>query len=270
MKIQRSKNVVVVIPARYASTRFPGKPLVEILGKPMIQYVYEQASCCKFIQRVIVATDDKRIYKRVEDFGGEAMMTAKHHVSGSDRVAEVAKKIDADIIVNVQGDEPLLQPAMIKQVANLLLKDQRAQAASLKYPIQSIDELLNPQVVKVVTDKQNYALYFSRSPIPFVKNIAGKNILTKQNAAHNSKVMLNYFKHIGIYAYRKDFLPIYAKLKPSALELAESLEQLRILENGYKIKMGKSKYFAKGIDVPEDLAEVVDILKDKTTLNRRI
>jgi 3-deoxy-manno-octulosonate cytidylyltransferase (CMP-KDO synthetase) len=197
-------------------------------------------------------------------------MTAKHHVSGSDRVAEVAKKIDADIIVNVQGDEPLLHPAMIKQVANLLLKDQRPQAASLKYPIQSINELLNPQVVKVVTDKQNYALYFSRSPIPYVKNIAGKNILTKQNAAHNSKVMFNYFKHIGIYAYRKDFLPIYAKLKPSALELAESLEQLRILENGYKIKMGKSKYFAKGIDVPEDLAEVVDILKDKTTLNRRI
>jgi 3-deoxy-manno-octulosonate cytidylyltransferase (CMP-KDO synthetase) len=266
MKIQRSENVVVVIPARYASTRFPGKPLVEILGKPMIQYVYEQASCCTLAQKVIVATDDDRIYKRVKGFGGEVRMTSKSHLCGSDRVAEVAKKIDADIIVNVQGDEPLLHPTMITLVIKLLVKDQALQAASLKYPLQSIDELLSPQVVKVVTDKHGYALYFSRSPIPYIKSIYGNNIPFKKQIEENTMVMRNYYRHIGIYAYRKDFLKIYAKLKPSALELAESLEQLRILENGYKIKIGKSRYFSRGIDVPEDLAEVVNILRDKTNI----
>jgi len=259
--IKSPKGIIAIIPARYAATRFPGKPLIEILGKPMIQYVYEQAARCKLIQRIIVATDDKRIFQRVKEFGGEVMMTSSRHISGSDRVAEVAEKVDADIIVNVQGDEPLLEPKMVNQVIELLLEDQSYQVSSLKYPIQSIDELLSHQVVKVVTDKQGSALYFSRSPIPYFKSKEGYISSIEQLLNEHPNLIKKYFKHIGIYAYRKAFLQLYARLKPTPLELMEGLEQLRILENGYKIKIGKSKYFTIGVDTPEDLEMIVHTLR---------
>lgn len=263
LMIDKQMRIIAVIPARYLATRFPGKPLAEILGKPMIQHVYEQTARCKLIQRVIVATDDKRIFNKVEEFGGEAMMSSSRHISGSDRVAEAAEKVEADIIVNVQGDEPLLNPKMVSQVAELLLEDQSYQVSSLMSPIQSINELLSAQVVKVVTDKQGAALYFSRSPIPYLRSREAAANTIEQMLKQNPNLVKKYFKHIGIYAYRKAFLKLYRRFKPTPLELMESLEQLRILENGYKIKIGKSKFFTIGVDTPEDLAIVADILRDK-------
>lgn len=238
-------NILCVIPARYSSTRLPGKPLAEIAGKPMIQHVYERASLAKRPQQVIVATDHQLVYESIENFGGKAMMTSPDHLTGTDRLAEVAEKFsEIDLIINVQGDEPLIPPEIIDQLANAFDDNQDLQMATLMTKMDE-SEYNTPGAVKVVTDLQGYALYFSRSVIPFPRNDVGVPI----------------YKHIGIYAYRRDFLLTYANLTPTPLEQTESLEQLRALEHGYRIKVLQTDFKSIGVDTMEDLEKVNQILK---------
>jgi 3-deoxy-manno-octulosonate cytidylyltransferase (CMP-KDO synthetase) len=248
----RSKPLVVgIIPARYGSTRLSAKPLIDFLGKPMIQRVYEQAAQSKLLNRVIVATDDERIADVVKAFGGEVKMTSPTIRSGSDRVAAVARNIKGDIFVNVQGDEPLMSAEMVDEAVRVLLKDPKALVGTLARKIESSDELLNPGVVKVVLSKDFSALYFSRSPVPHVRDEAdAKQWITGRT----------FYKHIGIYVFRKDFLMKFARMKPTPLEGTEKLEQLRILEHGYRIKVGVTKYDSIPVDTPEDVARVRGIL----------
>lgn len=237
-------KVICVIPARYASTRLPGKPLSMICGKPMIQRVYEQACKAEVPGEVVVATDHELVFNAVKAFGGNVLMTSPDHPSGTDRLAEVALNYpDVDVIVNVQGDEPMIPPEVIDDLANAFEDDENLSMATLKVEMQS-EDYDNPAAVKVVTDLNGYALYFSRSQIPYPRNIPA-----------DYKV----FKHVGIYAYRRDFLLKYAALTPTPLERAESLEQLRALENGYKIKVLESDFQGVGVDTPEDLARVNEI-----------
>lgn len=234
-------KVLCVIPARYASTRLPGKPLSMIAGKPMIQHVYERACMAELPDEVVVATDNELVQKAVEGFGGKAMMTSPDHSSGTDRLAEVALNYpDVDVIVNVQGDEPMIPPEVIDRLANAFTEDENLNMATLKV-LMPEEDYDNPAAVKVVTDLNGYALYFSRSLMPYPRN-----------KPEDYKV----FKHVGIYAYRRDFLLKYAALTPTPLERAESLEQLRALENGYKIKVLESDFQGIGVDTPEDLAAV--------------
>ena len=236
---------ICVIPARYSSTRLPGKPLKDICGAPMICRVYERASRAKSVDEVIVATDDERIFAAVENNSGRAMMTRADHKTGTDRLAEVAEKFsDVDVIVNVQGDEPLIEPSLIDELV-AEFADENLQMATVATELTDDAEIKNPNNVKVVIDRNNNALYFSRSPIPFPRN-AGK-----------AKV----FKHIGIYAYRRNFLLNYAKMAPTPLEQSESLEQLRALENGYKIRVIKSSCRFVGVDTEEDLKLVNEIYR---------
>jgi len=233
-----------VIPARYESTRLPGKPLRLIAGKPMIVRVYERAKLAKLATGVIVATDDERIKKAVEDAGGAAIMTRKDHNTGTDRLAEVAQKFaDIDVIINVQGDEPLIDPALIDNLAKLFETDENLQMATVKTEIKSEEDMKNPNNVKVVTDKAGYALYFSRSLMPYPRKTGVAKV----------------YKHIGIYAYRRDFLLKYAKMESTPLESTESLEQLRALENGYKIKVIETDKEFVGVDTEEDLKRVNEI-----------
>ena len=239
-------KTICVIPARYSSTRLPGKPLKLIAGVPMICRVYDRASKAKLIDKAIVATDDERILKAVDEYGGKAMMTRADHPTGTDRLAEVAAAFeDVDLIVNVQGDEPLIEPSLIDDLISLFTDDSNLQMATVSTELKEEAEINNPNNVKVITDLNGYALYFSRSQIPYPRN-AGK-----------SKV----YKHIGIYAYRRDFLLKYAKMSPTPLEQSESLEQLRALENGYKIKVLRSDNQFIGVDTEEDLKLVNDIYK---------
>lgn len=249
-------KIIAIIPARYESTRFPGKPLASINGKPLIQHVWERVSKAQSLNRVIVATDDERIFKTVKEFGGEAEMTLQNHSTGTDRISEVAKNIDADIIVNVQGDEPLIEPDVIDEAVKPLMNNSEILMATLKTRIINNEELKDPNVVKVVTDKNDFALYFSRFTIPYVRDTD-----SQPHPAH--------YKHIGIYVYKKDFLLKFAQMKPTLLEEAEKLEQLRALENGYKIKVVKTEYNSIGVDTPEDLEKVKEILKNKNLIERR-
>ena len=234
-------KVLCVIPARYASTRLPGKPLSMIAGKPMIQHVYERACQAQLPDEVVVATDNELVEKAVLDFGGEAVMTSPDHPSGTDRLAEVALMYpDVDVIVNVQGDEPMIPPEVIDRLAEAFNTDADLNMATMKV-VMDEEDYENPAAVKVVTDQQGYALYFSRSLMPYPRN-----------KPEGFKV----FKHVGIYAYRRNFLLKYAALTPTPLEKAESLEQLRALENGYKIKVLESDFQGIGVDTPEDLAAV--------------
>lgn len=240
------KNICV-IPARYASTRLPGKPLKDICGKPMICRVFERAKNSKLVDEVIVATDDERIFQAVEKNFGRAMMTRKDHKTGTDRLAEVAEKFpDAEIIVNVQGDEPLIEPSLIDELISEFVQDKNLQMATVATELTDENEMKNPNNVKVVIDKNNNALYFSRSLIPYPRN-SGK---------------LKVYKHIGIYAYRKSFLLNFAKMDSTELEQTESLEQLRALENGYKIRVIKSDCKFVGVDTEEDLKLVNEIYKN--------
>ena len=235
---------ICVIPARYSSTRLPGKPLKDICGKPMICRVWERASKAQSVAEVIVATDDERILQAVEKYSGRAVMTRADHKTGTDRLAEVAEKFpDADVIVNVQGDEPLIEPALIDKLVAEFANDDELQMATVATELTEADEMQNPNNVKVVFDKNDNALYFSRSLIPYPRN-AGK-----------SQVL----KHIGIYAYRRNFLLAYAKMEPTPLEQSESLEQLRALENGYKIRVIKSDCRFVGVDTEDDLKLVNEI-----------
>ncbi len=242
-----SHKTLCVIPARYASTRLPGKPLKDIAGEPMICRVYDRASLAQRTEATVVATDDKRIETVVEAHGGHAVMTKKDHPTGTDRLAEVAEKLpDYDLIINVQGDEPLIDPDLIDSLAAAFDDDPDLQMATVKTEIADEAEQANPNNVKVVTDKNGYALYFSRSLLPYPRHHLG----------------IPVYKHIGIYAYKRDFLLKYAKLEPTPLERAESLEQLRALENGYRIKVIETTSRFVGVDTEEDLAEVNRIYKD--------
>ncbi len=246
--------VIGVIPARYASQRLPAKPLVDLLGKTMIQRVYEQAKKASLLDRVLVATDDERIANVVRGFGGEAVMTSPAIKSGSDRVATVADQVGGDIIVNVQGDEPLIDPHMIDQTVQLLLDDPSASMGTLAKQIRLADELLNPGVVKVIFNRSMEALYFSRSIIPYVRD---QKDVSKWLEHHT------FFKHIGLYVYRREFLAAYSRLPEGVLERAEQLEQLRVLENGYRIKIGITEYDSIPIDTKDDIMRVIALLQSK-------
>jgi len=231
-------KVLCVIPARYASTRLPGKPLALIAGKPMIQHVYERACHAVLPQEVVVATDSKIVADAVKEFGGKVMMTSSDHPSGTDRLAEVALSYpDIDVIVNVQGDEPMIPPEVIDRLAQAFADDKELKMATLKTPMAE-EEYNNPNAVKVVTDQNGYALYFSRSLLPYPRN---------------KKADFKVYKHVGIYAYRRSFLLSYAAYEPTPLEQIEGLEQLRVLENGQRIKVLESKFQGIGIDTQEDL-----------------
>ena len=243
-------TITAIIPARYGSTRFPGKALADLCGKPMIQHVYERTSQARHLSQVIVATDDQRIADAVTRFGGAVAMTSPDHETGTDRLAEVAQGLTSDIIVNVQGDEPLIDPAMIDQAVEPFLSDAGLQMGTLKCRITCLHDFLSPNVVKVVTDVNNDALYFSRSPLPFFRD---KWQDLKDDAFASGKLLC--YKHVGLYVYQRDFLIRYAALTPTPLELAEKLEQLRALENGVRIKVVETSFESLGVDTPEDLTK---------------
>jgi 3-deoxy-manno-octulosonate cytidylyltransferase (CMP-KDO synthetase) len=232
-------KVAGIIPARFASARMPGKPLRSVRGKPLVQRVYQQASKSAFIDKLVVATDDRRIVDAVSTFGGEAVLTSTKHESGTDRVAEAADKLNCDLVVNIQCDQPFLNPKTLNQLISYMLKNEKVYMATLAQRIDKRKDLSDPNIVKVVMDKNGYALYFSRSPLPYSK--------TKSQI---------YYKHTGIYGLRKDFLAKYAKLAQTPLEKSERLEQLRVLENGYKIKVLISKYDSPSIDTPLQLKDI--------------
>lgn len=238
-------NVLGVIPARYQSTRLPGKPLLMIGTKPMIQWVYQAAKTASLIDELVVATDDQRIYDTVVGFGGKAELTSADHPTGTDRLAEVAKRYQTELIVNIQGDEPLIQGAVIDSVIKPLLEEPGLSMSTAKVRLTDPEQVNEPSVVKVVTAENGDALYFSRSPIPYPRNTA--------KAA--------YWKHIGLYGYRKDFLMKYVDLPQSQLELVESLEQLRALSNGYRIRVVEVEQDSVGVDTPSDLERVRALLK---------
>jgi 3-deoxy-manno-octulosonate cytidylyltransferase (CMP-KDO synthetase) len=257
--MKKDMKISAVIPARHGSTRFEGKPLADILGKPMIQYVYERVHQSKLIDEVIVATDDQRISEAVKSFGGKAIMTSPTHSTGTDRVAEVAKKLKSEIIVNVQGDEPLIKGNIIDKAIRPLLTDDTLQMATLMTRIDEVRDWLNPHIVKVVVDQKNFALYFSRSPIPFPRDL---NIgrLESHPFGTNRPLPKRVFKHIGVYVFRRKFLLHFSKMKPTPLEKLEKLEQLRALENGYPIKITLVDYEPICVDTPEDLQKVTAYL----------
>ncbi len=253
-------NVVALIPARYASTRLPGKPLLDIGGLPMILRVVQRARQAVSIQRVIVATDDARVFAAVKAAGAEVWMTSPAHRTGTDRLAEVAAQLDAAIIVNVQGDEPLIEPATIDAAVAPLLADDSIVMSTTCEPIESAADLLNPNVVKVVTDAAGFALYFSRNPIPYPRAEAQTHGSLAAALQAQPELLTRYFKHTGLYAYRREFLLQYAKLPPTPLEQTELLEQLRALEHGYRIRVVKVAQRSIGVDTPEDLALVRRLL----------
>jgi len=235
-------DAIGIIPARFHSTRFEGKVLADINGKPMIQHVWERAKQAKLLDDLIVACDDERIYKTVKEFGGNAIFTAKGHASGTDRITEIANPLDVKIVVNIQADEPMLHPSIIDSVVESLRMDEALSVATVIKKIEHPEEIHDPNVVKVVIDKNNFALYFSRLPIPFVRDEQNQEMV--------------YYKHLGLYGYTKDFLFIYKNLPQSRLEKLEKLEQLRILENGYRIKVVETKFETYGVDTPQDLLKV--------------
>jgi 3-deoxy-manno-octulosonate cytidylyltransferase (CMP-KDO synthetase) len=249
--------VIAVIPARYGSTRFPGKSLVMIKDKPMIQWVYERTKQSRLINRVIVATDDERIRQAVSSFGGEVTMTSPDHSTGTDRIAEVASRLACDIVVNVQGDEPLIRPEMVDQAIQPLLDDASIPMSTLCRKIESDEEAFDPNVVKVVFDKSGFALYFSRAPIPWDRDRwSGKSSWQELTMAGPM------YKHIGLYVYRKEFLLQYARMPQTQLETTEKLEQLRALEHGHRIRAVVTLHDSLGVDIPGDLSKILQRLEE--------
>jgi 3-deoxy-manno-octulosonate cytidylyltransferase (CMP-KDO synthetase) len=236
-----SGSVVAIIPARYYSSRLPGKALADIGGRPMIEHVYRRASAAAWVSSVIVATDDERILDAVLSFGGVACMTSSDHQSGTDRLAEVAAEMSCDIVVNVQGDEPLLEPTMIDEAVQPLLDDPLVVMSTLRRRIDEPSDLLNPNITKVVVDREGDALYFSRAPIPFTRDGAPP---------------ATAWRHVGLYVYRRDLLLQLATLPPTDLERAECLEQLRALEHGIRIRVVETRHDTFGVDTPADLERV--------------
>ena len=252
-------KVICIIPARYGSTRFEGKPLADILGKPMIRRVYEGVCQSKLIDEVIVATDDQRIMEEVQRFGGKGVMTSPDRFTGTDRVAEVAQKIRSDIIVNVQGDEPLIRGSIIDKAIRPLLTDDTLSMSTLMTRIEDVKDWLNPHIVKVVADQKGFALYFSRSPIPFPRDLQISRL--EWNPFGTKRPLpKKVFKHIGVYVFRRTFLLHFTRMKPTPLEKLEKLEQLRALENGHRIKMIAVDYEPICVDTPEDLKKVIAFL----------
>jgi len=242
--MEKNMKIAVIIPARYDSTRFPGKPLKLFNGKPMIQQVYERVSLSKVVTDVTVATDDQRIFDVVCRFGGNAVMTGKENRSGTDRVAEAAEKMGLhlnDIIVNIQGDQPKVHPQHLQDVVNPFKTEPGIEMSTLAFKIVKKGEITNPKDCKVVIDSRGYALYFSRSPIPF---------------ARDANIIFDTYKHLGIYAYTKQFLEIFRKLPEGRLEAIEKLEQLRAIEYGYPIKVIITEYDSPEVDVPEDISMI--------------
>ena len=233
-------NAIGIIPARYASKRFLAKVLADLCGKPVIQHVYENAKKTKILDDLVVACDDERILRAVKQFGGKAVLTAKEHETGTDRLSEIIHSLDVKVVVNIQGDEPLVRPEMIHHLVTALLENPKTVMATLMTKIHSPEEARNPNVVKVAVDKHGYALYFSRTPIPFYRDEKG---------THRQV----YYKHLGLYSYTKDFLFTFRNLPVTPLEKAEKLEQLRVLEHGYRIRVIETPYETIGIDTPGDL-----------------
>jgi 3-deoxy-manno-octulosonate cytidylyltransferase (CMP-KDO synthetase) len=257
-------KVTAIIPARIYSTRLPEKPLALLAGKPLIQWVYQNVRQSRYISDVIVATDSEKIRKVVKDFGGRSEMTSSAHQSGTDRIAEVARRIDADVILNVQGDEPFITKDVIDTILRVMVKDNSILMSTAKTLVNNMDDFFNSAVVKVLCDDKDFALYFSRAPIPYFRDefdAYKKN--GKFDKAAQSYIYSNCYKHIGVYAYRWDFLMKYAKMKLTFLEKAERLEQLRAVENGVKIKVPTVVYGGFGIDTKEDLERAKKILKDR-------
>jgi 3-deoxy-manno-octulosonate cytidylyltransferase (CMP-KDO synthetase) len=249
--------IIAVIPARYGSTRFPGKALASIRGKPMIQWVYERTKRSALIDRVIVATDDDRILSAVRSFGGDVVMTSPNHPTGTDRIAEVVRNIECDLVINVQGDEPLIRHEMIDQAITPLVNDSTIPMGTLCRKIENPEEAFDPNVVKVVFDKNGFALYFSRAPIPWDRERwTGK---TSLNELPFSAIM---YKHIGLYVYRRNFLLDYARMPQTSLEDSEKLEQLRALEYGYRVRTVVTEYESFGVDIPDDLSKILHRLKE--------
>ena len=241
-------NVVCIIPARYESSRFPGKPLADLCGKPMIQHVYERVLQAKTVSLAAVATDDERIFTAVQHFGGRAIMTSTTHKSGTDRIAEAVTHLDcaaSDIVVNIQGDQPLFEPIQIDEVAKPLLDDPSLLMSTLIYKIVREEEITHPHAVKVVFDHDHTAIYFFRATIPFVRDKGYE---------------VSYYKHHGIYAYRREFLETFTRLPEGVLEKLEALEQLRALEHGYRIKVVETRYDSVEVDTPQELERVKSLL----------
>jgi 3-deoxy-manno-octulosonate cytidylyltransferase (CMP-KDO synthetase) len=262
-------KAVGVIPARYASSRFPGKPLAALCGRPLVHHVYERARRSKTLARVVVATDDLRIRDAVAAFGGEVELTAAHHPSGTDRVAEVAASLSSELVVNIQGDEPLIEPAMIDEAVAPFFVEAGLVMGTVCRRLEAEDDCHSLHVVKVVRDCRGFALYFSRAPIPYHRNPKSEIRNPKPGVADLALERKDpgprtvdpgpqplYYKHIGLYVYRRDFLLELARLPPTPLEEAEQLEQLRALEYGYPIRVVETKYDSIGVDTPEDLARI--------------
>jgi 3-deoxy-manno-octulosonate cytidylyltransferase (CMP-KDO synthetase) len=247
----KSPKVIVVIPARYGSTRLPGKPLVKLAGQPMIQRVYERAKVAERIDQVIVATDDDRIVQAVHAFGGEARLTRPDHRTGTERVAEVAAHVEGEVFVNVQGDEPLLDPVAIDTAVDALLGEPQAQVATVATPVKVPADIMDPNVCKVALDFDENALYFSRAPIPWVRDPA-------------ARIQVRHLKHLGLYVFQRNALLEYPTLPQGELERIEQLEQLRWLENGWKIRVAEVAHDAVSVDVPEDVARVEKLLQSET------
>ena len=249
-------KILGVIPSRFASTRLAGKPLLDICGKPMVEHVYRRAVLSGVFFRVVIATDDERIYNAAEKFGGDVFMTRADHPDGSSRVAEVARSIDTDYVINIQGDEPMLDPRMLKELAEGLVRDPGADSATVCVPITDEKDFNNPNIVKVVTDQKGRALYFSRSPIPFRRNLTECPV----------------WEHLGIYAFTKEFLLKLVDLPLTPLMAAESLEQLRILEHGYTMAVIPTKYPSMGpnVNTEEDLQIVRNILAQEKDKNKKL
>ena len=241
-------DVIGVIPARYSSTRFEGKVLADVCGKPMLQHVWERAKQSLVLDDLIIACDDERVFHAAKEFGAKVVLTAKGHISGTDRIAEVVNPLEVKVVVNIQGDEPLIHPTMIDRLASTLLNTDSLSMATIIKKIEDPALINDPHVVKVVVDKNDFALYFSRAPIPF-------------HAANSEVKSPVYYKHIGLYGYTKDFLFTYKNLAVSDLEKVECLEQLRVLKEGYRIKVIETKYDTIGVDTPEDLQKLKDYLK---------
>jgi 3-deoxy-manno-octulosonate cytidylyltransferase (CMP-KDO synthetase) len=241
-------DVIGIIPARYSSSRFEGKVLADILGKPMLQHVWERAKEALLLDELIIACDNKEVEEAARNFGAKVVMTSTGHASGSDRISEVINPLEVRIVINIQADEPLIRPTMIDAVARSLQEDPSVSISTLMKKIEDLDEVNDQNVVKVVVDKNNFALYFSRAAIPFCPK--------------NSEVKTPiYYKHIGLYGYTKDFLFRYRNLPLSRLEATEQLEQLRVLEEGYRIKVIETKFDTIGVDTPEDLKKVIALLQ---------
>jgi 3-deoxy-manno-octulosonate cytidylyltransferase (CMP-KDO synthetase) len=251
------RKILGVIPARFSSSRFPGKVLAPIASKPMLQHVYERASQARYITSMIVATDDERIYEAARNFGARVRMTRPGHLSGTDRVAEVASAENCDLVVNIQGDEPLIDPAAIDAAILPMAHDAEIPMGTLKKRIEDPREIDDPNVVKVVTDRGENAIYFSRCPIPYQRDSRGR----LRPPIPDPRSPIPFFKHIGLYVYRREFLMAYPELPVGPLERAERLEQLRALENGFPIRVVETEYESLGVDTPQDLERVAQLFE---------